>query len=87
MHLRFQKAQVSMFTPEEVCSVGDVPWGPNLNFAAAVDLGRSAWLQSFAQQHLDQCRHFRVMFYDYRLDIICEGITAHRGAFNGDRNN
>jgi hypothetical protein len=82
MHLRFHGVQVSLFTPEEVQLIdGSVPWGSAVNDAAVVNLGQTNWLQSFAQQHLSQCSHFRVMFYDYYLDVICKVISAHEGHF------
>ena len=72
-HVRFQSPQVVMFTTEEV--IGDL--GP----VGAFDLGHSPWLQSFAQQHLGRCRHFRLLFYDELLDIICESLEFADGVF------
>src|SRR5689334_20086469 len=76
-HLIFRAAQVHMFTPEEVYNVirDEISWG-SLNQAAVVNLGKSAWFRSFNPHHLTQCNHYRVMFYDEYLDVICEGITA-----------
>jgi hypothetical protein len=63
-HLLFVKPQVFMFTPEEVENyvANPPPWGSTEN-GAAICLGRSAWLKSFAQRHLAQCEHYRLMFY------------------------
>ena len=72
-HVRFQSPQVVMFTSEEV--IGDPRSG------GAFDLGRSPWLQSFAQQNLGRCRHFRLLFYDELLDIICESLEFADGVF------
>ena len=72
-HVRFYAPQVVMFRPEEV--VGHRAEG------GATDLGRSAWLQSFHQQHLASCRHFQLLFYDEMLDIICESLQFADGAF------
>ena len=72
-HVRFQSPQVAMFTPEEVVGY------PGQD--GAFDLGRSPWLQSFAQQHLGRCRHFRLLFYDELVDIICESLEFADGAF------
>ena len=72
-HVRFHSPQVVMFTPEEVIGLpGD---------GGATDLGRSEWLQSFSPQHLTSCRHFRLLFYDELLDIICESLEFADGAF------
>ncbi len=70
-------------TPEEVYDYSreTVGWGPSINQAAVVDLGRSAWLLSFSQQHLASCRHYRIMFYDEYLELICEGISAAHGPY------
>ena len=84
-HLIFHRVQVHVFTPEEVHNyAGDeVRWGPSINQAAAVNLGKSAWLLSFAQRHLVRCNHYRLMFYDEYLDVICEGISAEAGPYRG----
>ncbi|MFZ2359072.1 MAG: hypothetical protein WA040_06980 [Anaerolineae bacterium] len=83
-HLRFLKSQVHMFVPEEVYNYGEdqIPWRDGRS--AAVCLGKSAWLESFLSQHLRYCQHYRLVFYDQILDIICEGIEAHSGAFRQD---
>jgi hypothetical protein len=81
-HLKFVKAQVFMFTPEEVenYQTSAVDWGAT-GKGAFVSLGKTAWLGSFAQQHLGRCAHFRGMFYDYILDVICEDVFSVEGAF------
>ena len=72
-HVRFHGSQVAMFTPEEV--IGAPERG------GAFDLGRSEWLQTFNPYHLSRCRHFRLLFYDELLDIICESVEFADGAF------
>ena len=81
-HLRFLKAQVHMFTPEEVENyhASEVNWGATEQ-GALVSLGRTKWLGSFTQIHLGRCEHFRAMFYDYLLDVICEEVSAQDGAY------
>lgn|SRR5215813_7128732 len=80
-HLEFNQARVWMFTSEEVHNYGrdGISWGAAIDHAAAVNLGKSEWLLSFAQQHLDRCNHYRIMFYDEFLDVICESVGACRG--------
>ncbi|WP_315712519.1 MULTISPECIES: hypothetical protein [unclassified Bradyrhizobium] len=82
-HLILHKVQVHQVTPEEVHDYSReiVSWGPAIDQAAVVDLGKSDWLLSFAQRHLARCRHFRIMFYDEYVDVICESITAAHGAY------
>jgi hypothetical protein len=84
-HLLFQGTQVSMFTPEEVYNYGrdEIDWGPAIDQAAAVNLGKSEWLLTFAQQHLERCSHYRIMFYDEFLDVICENVGAASGPLFG----
>ena len=79
-------AQVYMLTPEEVHDYthDEVKWGPSIEQAAAVNLGTSSWLLSFAQQHLAPCNHYRVMFYDEFLDVICENLSAKCGPNVGE---
>lgn len=81
-HLRFAKSQVHMFTPEEVenYEASEPNWGTT-GKGALVSLGRTAWLGSFAQRHLGRCEHFRAMFYDQLLDVICEDVSAEEGAY------
>jgi len=81
-HLHFVKPQVYMFTPEEVYnSESGVDYWAKFRPAAIISLGKSAWLESFAQQHLARCSQFQIMFYDQYLDIICEEIIFGHGAF------
>jgi hypothetical protein len=81
-HLLFIKTQVFMFTLEEVENSGSSPanW-VETGKAALVSLGRSPWLASFNPYHLDRCSHFRAMFYDQFLDVICEEVEARRGRY------
>jgi hypothetical protein len=46
-----------------------------------LDLGRSGWFRSFAPRHLERCSHFRLLFYDQLLDVICEFLEFADGAF------
>ncbi|MHC2502567.1 hypothetical protein ACVI8K_009483 [Bradyrhizobium barranii subsp. barranii] len=72
-HLRIHRPQVSMITPEEVYnfSFDTIDWEPPPRQAAVVNLGKSDWLNRFAQTHLVRCSLFRLMFYDqdHRLDL------------------
>lgn len=81
-HVRFVRPQVVMITPEEVIdyrvsSEGLVRHRP----AAMFDLGKSAWLRSFFQQHLEKCSHYQLYFYDELLDVIAEGVVFGKGPY------
>jgi hypothetical protein len=82
-HLVIGRAHVFMFTPEEVHDYAqdDVRWGPQVDHAAVANLGKSTWLRTFSQQHLARCDHFRILFYDQILDVICEEIAGRQGAY------
>jgi hypothetical protein len=84
-HLVIHRAQVHMFTPEEVHNplLDEVQWGPSIGSAAVVNLGKSEWLLTFDQRHLALCNHYRIMFYDEYFDIICENISAEMGPYRG----
>lgn len=71
-----------MLTPEEVENYATslVNWS-NTNNAAIVWVGRSPWLESFNPYHLKECKHFRIMFYDEFLDVICRDIQAQPGSY------
>jgi len=81
-HLRFHRAQAYAFTPEEVENyiLTTIDWG-STDKGAMVSLGRSPWLMSFSQQHLAKCEHFKIMFYDEFLDVICEQVLVEPGLF------
>lgn len=84
-HALFSRSQVFMFTPEEVeNTTKSSPDFVNVDGVAVSFLGRSPWLISFNQHHLAKCEHFRVMFYDYYLDVICEKVFFHEGRFEAD---
>lgn len=80
-HLRFEGVQVWMFTPDEVYNYEMDLTNIVPDTAAAFCLGKSDWLQGFAPQHLANCQHFRLVFYDEVLDILCERIIFGAGAF------
>jgi hypothetical protein len=81
-HLFFTGVQVFMFTPEEVINYKTISalWSENRK-AGIICLGRSEWLESFAPQHLDNCDHYQIMFYDELLDVICEHIEVRDGSY------
>jgi hypothetical protein len=83
-HLIIHRAQVHQYTPHEVYNYArdEVRWGPSISQAAIVDLEKSDWLLTFSQQHLARCKHYRLMFYDEYLDIICENISAENGPYH-----
>jgi hypothetical protein len=79
-HLEFVGPQVYMVTPEEVENYSKPhPWGPD--GVAIVSLGRSEWLNGFNPRLLEKCEHFRVMFHDELLDVICVAIKSHVGGY------
>ena len=84
-HVRFIKSQAYLFTPEEVenYETNPVDWGAT-NMGALVSLGRSAWLNSFSQRHLSNCEHFKLMFYDEFLDVICEKVVVEPRPFQSN---
>ena|ERR1051325_1789518 len=79
-HVKFVKAQVVMITPEEVIDASklDPAWEKGVGI---VNLGKSAWLNSFAPAHLARCDHYQLLFYDESLDIICEGLEFGEGPY------
>jgi hypothetical protein len=85
-HLLFHRAQVFMFTPEEVENylTSVVDWSAT-DYGAMVTLGKSTWLSSFNQQHLERSEHYRAMFYDVLLDVVCERVTTEPGYFVADK--
>ena len=81
-HFKLFKSQVFMFTPEEVENYASEfnPWEGESKFAL-VNFGKSSWLKGFAPNHLTKCNHYRFMFYDEFLDVICEGVEIGFGSY------
>jgi len=71
-----------MFTPDELVdySRSSLDWSA-AEGAALVSLGRSSWLNSFSLVHLSRCSHFRAVFYDEILDVLCESIDVADGPY------
>ncbi len=81
-HLLFSGVQVVMKTPEEVINYQNMSDGwVTFRPACILSFGKSAWLQSFAQPHLEKCSHFQILFYDALFDIICEDIQVREGIY------
>ena len=79
-HVLLVAPQVVQITPEEVIGAAQMRRRDIAHRRAAMfDLGRSGWLESFAQTHLVNCRHIQMLFYDELIDIICEGVTCGVG--------
>ena len=82
MHLLFIGSQSFQFTPEEVYAYSDdIDWSATGN-AAIIDLGKSEWLNSFDQRHMSNRHHYKIMFYDEILDLICEHIVPTKGLYS-----
>ena len=76
-HVVFEGVQVVQITPEEVLGAALSPSAEGY----AIDLGRSEWLQSFNPHHLGACKHYRLLFYDELLDVICESLSFRPGPY------
>ena len=81
MHVDFTGVQVVMITPDEV--VGENQFADvegRFPGAAMFNCGRSDWLQSFDGSHLARCSHFRLVFEDEVVDVICESVECGHGS-------
>jgi len=75
-----------MITPEEVIGQGTLgDLRRRYRPAAMFDCGKSEWLRSFAQKHLERCHHYQLVFYDHLLEVIAEGVEVRRGGFEGEQ--
>ncbi len=82
-HVYFVGPQVVQITPKEVIGADQIPSeSRGSGNAAMFDMGRTDWLESFAQRHLSNCRHFKLIFYDELIDVICEGVECRQGGFD-----
>lgn len=81
-HVFFSGMQVVMITPEEVIgnTIFDSLWMENPQ-AGILCLGKSSWLQTFNQYHLNKCSHFQILFYDELFDVICEEIDVRASSY------
>jgi hypothetical protein len=81
-HVTFTGLQVVMITPEEVIGEQHLPTNFSALVPAAIfDMGRTPWLESFDQQHLSKCKHYKLLFYDELFDMICKGVEIHPGSY------
>ncbi len=70
-----------MITPEEVINYTQLSYIAEHRPAAMFNLGKSNWLKSFSQLHLEKCNHYQLLFYDELLDVIAEGVEFGKGKF------
>ena len=47
--------------------------------AAIFEIKKSEWLGTFNQEHLSECKHYQIMFYDEIYDVVCKIIKVGRG--------
>ena len=47
--------------------------------AAILEVVDSAWLKTYRDTHLGNCKHYQIMFYDEIYDVVCEAITPGTG--------
>jgi len=83
-HIGFAGVQVVQIIPEEVVEYDDGGLSSALTKhrpAALFNAGKSKWLLSFSQRHLDKCFHFRIMFYDELFEVIAEDIRIQKGKY------
>ena len=81
-HVRFVRPQVVMRTPEEVIDYRRIsPYFVKHRPAAMFDLGKSDWLRSFSQRHLEKCSHYQLYFYDELIDVVAEGVVFGKGRY------
>ena len=81
-HVLFRGMQVITITPEEVIGsemLAD-PRGEG-SPAAMFNLGKDPWFRQFSPQHLANCQHFQLVFYDELVDVICEGVECQSGPY------
>ncbi len=82
-HLVFSGSQAFCFTPEEEYSGGfpNIDW-QKFGKAAVINLGKTDWYRTFTNLHSKNCDHYRLMFYDEILDVICERIIFVQGGYS-----
>ncbi len=85
-HVYFVAPQVVRITLEEVIGKHQLPVDLlSAGRAAFFDMGRTEWLESYDQRHLTNCRHFKLLFYEELVDVICEGVECRTGGFDTTR--
>ena len=81
-HLFFEGIQVVMITPEEVINTAQFDsLVVDDNIYSAISLGKSEWLDTFTPRHLDKCEHYKFLFYDHMIDVICEYVEVRTGFY------
>lgn len=80
-HVIFKNPQAFMITPEEEFKYTElIAEELKKNKGAIFNLGKSEWYNSFSSRQSQNCNHYRLMFYDDFIDIICEDIIIKDGS-------
>lgn len=75
-HLEIEKVEAYSMAGEEVHN----RIAANGNSKAAIlRIADSEWKSTFQQNHLQDCEHFQIMFYDEIFDVICRRIIPGKG--------
>lgn len=78
-HLHLDKTQVYSMAGEEIhkhiAANGKTQ-------SAVFEIPDSKWKKSFQQRHLEDCKHYQIMFYDEIFDVICRQIIPGKGKLN-----
>ncbi len=81
-HVVFINPQAFMITPEEEFKYTESTAEELKRDKGAIfNLGKSEWYKSFSNRHSQNCNHYRLMFYDDFVDIICEDVIIKDGPY------
>ncbi len=51
--------------------------------AAIHKIVNSEWKNLFSPNHIEDCEHFQIMFYDEIYDVLCKAVIARKGKYSG----
>lgn len=84
-HVIFKNLQAFMITPEEEFKYTEsITEGLKKDKGAILNLGKSEWYNSFSNRYSQNCNHYRLIFYDDFIDVICEDVTIKDGSYIKD---
>lgn len=73
-NISFVKSQAFMITPEEEYDYNSVSEYLKNDKGALFNLNKSEWYKSFTNRHSHNCNHYKMVFYDEIIDLLCEDV-------------
>jgi hypothetical protein len=72
--ISFENLQAYMVTPEEEYDYRSISALLSKDNRAILNMGKSDWYKSFTNRHSLNANHYKIIFYDQIIDVICNDV-------------